>query len=202
MLNLLIKDLIVQKRNLVLALIFNLVFLALTQLGYTLSMTAIAYMLIAGSIGIDYKNNTHVLINSLPVRRTDVLRARFLGLIVYTVFSGLLVFITSLAVQLIDASFPDFRWTDAAWAFASVIAIGSITYLLSLFLDRVLLQYVGFAIIMLYTMTFSIFQYTIGKMSASIGMAWLVAAGVGIGMLIFVLAYCISVPIYERKDLA
>ncbi|WP_274365565.1 ABC-2 transporter permease [Paenibacillus thermotolerans] len=202
MLKLLTKDLIVQKRNLWLALIFNLVFLVLTQLGYTLAMTAIAYMLIAGSIGIDDKNNTHVLINSLPVRRTDVIRARFLGLIAYTVFSGLLVFISSLVVQLIDANLPDFQWTDAAWAFASIIAIGSITYLLSLFLDRVLLQYVGFAIIMLYATTFSIFQYAIGKMSATIGMAWLTAAGVGVGLLIFVLAYLISVPVYERKDLA
>lgn len=199
---LLFKDLYVQKRNLALALLFNFVFLALSNLGYTLSMTAIAYMLISGSAGIDDKNNTHVLINSLPVRRSDVIRAKFLGIIVYTVFSGLLVFVSSLVVQAFDGNFPGFQWTDAAWALVSIILIGSITLVLSLFLDRVLLQYISFAIIMLYAMTLSIFQHFAARLFSSYGELWPTVTGVGVSLLVLGAAYLISLPIYRRKDLA
>lgn len=104
MLNLIIKDILVQKKTLLFALgyCFSLVFAFQTMEGVTpvVATTAVVYLLIQYSFAYEDKNKSDIMLNSLPVSRKEIVLAKYLSIFVYL---GLAVLAYMVATLLVSA---------------------------------------------------------------------------------------------------
>jgi hypothetical protein len=98
MFNLLIKDLLIQKKSLwyllFYILILLLVFTSTSMDGdiavvlYATCTCFIGYLLIAGACSYDEQNRSEVFLNSLPITRKDIVLSKYLSIFVYAVIGG------------------------------------------------------------------------------------------------------------------
>ena len=104
MLNLIIKDILVQKKTLLFSLgyCFFLVFAFQTMEGVTpvAATTAVVYLLIQYSFAYEDKNKSDIMLNSLPVSRKEIVLAKYLSIFVYL---GLAVLAYMVATLLVSA---------------------------------------------------------------------------------------------------
>jgi len=89
MLNLIIKDFLIQKKAVVLAIFYILFFIIVFQsIGETMfapAIIAFTYILVMGAFAYDDKNKADLMINSLPIRRVKVVMAKYVSIFVYLV---------------------------------------------------------------------------------------------------------------------
>ncbi|MDR3585119.1 MAG: ABC-2 transporter permease [Desulfosporosinus sp.] len=87
MVNLVRKDLLILKRYLWLAPLYGLfaLYAFRTMLGGALSVgtVVVTYMLMLQAITQDDKNNSEIMLNSLPLRRKDIVLAKYLSVFLY-----------------------------------------------------------------------------------------------------------------------
>lgn len=87
MFNLVIKDILVQKKSILFALgyCFFLVFAfqSLEQAGPIAANIAVVYILLINSFGYEDKNKSDIMLNSLPISRRDIVLAKYLSIFVY-----------------------------------------------------------------------------------------------------------------------
>jgi hypothetical protein len=90
-LNLLFKDLLIQKKNFLFAL-FYLIFLIfvfqeppMSDAVYATNTVVIVYLFTTCASSYDDKNRSEVLLNSLPVRRREIVLAKYLSTFLYAV---------------------------------------------------------------------------------------------------------------------
>lgn len=87
MLNLVIKDILIQKRSLIVAIFyiffFVFVFQSIGPLMYTSAIIAFTYILVMGAFACDDKNKTDIMLNSLPVKRINVVAAKYTSIFMY-----------------------------------------------------------------------------------------------------------------------
>lgn len=105
MLNLVFKDILIQRKSIgpviLMAIIMLISFQASGGNGaYVASSIASVFILIAGAFGYDEKNKGDVLINSLPVRRRDIVLSRYLSLLVFSLISLSLAALTGAAMKI------------------------------------------------------------------------------------------------------
>lgn len=97
MFNLVLKDFLIQKKSVLFSIvycIFVLVFFtraeAFTQSVYIMAASAVSYLLLQGAGNADGKNNSDIILNSLPVNRQDIVLGKYLSLAAYLAM-GLIV---------------------------------------------------------------------------------------------------------------
>jgi len=87
MYHLILKDLLVQKKTIAIGLVYIIFFIiALQQVVPIIYVTAImgfSYMLVMTACAYDDKSKGDILMNSLPIRRTQVVLAKYLSVYVY-----------------------------------------------------------------------------------------------------------------------
>lgn len=90
MLNLIMKDIFIQKKTLIYALAFTVLastsFFNMSPNGfnlYVLSPIAISYMCIFFALSYDDKNKSEIVLNSLPLKRTDIVISKYISIIVF-----------------------------------------------------------------------------------------------------------------------
>ncbi|MCS5501341.1 ABC-2 transporter permease [Lysinibacillus sp. A4] len=115
MLNLIKRDVILQKRQLLLFIPFILVFILLGAPPVLIFLVASIFIPF-NTYAYDEKVETNILLNSLPYTRTEIIASRYLGAIVYMILS---ICVTSLALLAFNKHFT-----------ISDIAIGSGLFLL------------------------------------------------------------------------
>lgn len=115
MLNLIRRDVILQKRQLIIFIPFILFFIIM-QLPAALTFLVASIFIPFNAFGYDEKAETNILLNSLPYTRKEIIASRYLGAIVYMILS---IGLTSLALFAFNKSFA-----------ISDIAIGSGLFLL------------------------------------------------------------------------
>ncbi len=89
MYNLILKDILIQKKIILLSFAY-IVFFVIAMQGagfvmYPTALTAITYMLVVTSCAYDDKNKADVMLNSLPIKRSSIVLAKYLSVIVYVV---------------------------------------------------------------------------------------------------------------------
>lgn len=102
MLNLIIKDILVQKKTILFALgyCFFLVF-SLQSLGGSAPIaatTAIVYVLIITAFAYEDKNKSETMLNSLPISRKKIVLAKYLSIFVYISLAMIAYIIASLVI--------------------------------------------------------------------------------------------------------
>lgn len=87
MFNLVIKDILVQKKSILFALgyCFFLVFAfqSLEQAGPIAANIAVVYILLINSFAYEDKNKSEIMLNSLPISRRDIVLAKYLSIFIY-----------------------------------------------------------------------------------------------------------------------
>lgn len=87
MLSLIVKDLLVQRKQIALSFFYILLIILTFQNGevgtFTAAISAFTYMLVTYSCASEEKNRTDVMINSLPVRRVHIVAMKYLSVIIF-----------------------------------------------------------------------------------------------------------------------
>ncbi|MFY9176183.1 MAG: ABC-2 transporter permease [Caldicoprobacterales bacterium] len=106
MLNLILKDLLVQKKSLLFALgyCFFLVFAFQSMEGTApvAATIAVVYLLIQYSFAYDDKNKSEIMLNSLPISRKDIVLAKYLSVLLYIGLATVAYMFATLVIKMIN----------------------------------------------------------------------------------------------------
>jgi len=118
MLNLIIKDILIQKKTIIYALLYTIFmevsFSSILPSGfglYVMSPMVITYLFISLAVQYDDKNKSEIILNSLPVKKSDIVIAKYVSTFVFGIVgiissiivgfigntTGLLIFIGSIS---------------------------------------------------------------------------------------------------------
>ncbi len=91
--NLILKDLYIQKKSLLIALLYIVLFMVvyrnLESMMFTGASVAFSYILITGAFAIDDKNKADIMLNCLPVKRSQIVMAKYITLFVFMIMGAL-----------------------------------------------------------------------------------------------------------------
>ena len=133
MLNLLKKDYLLLKRNLWIMILYSFMMFFIfsrtdmnAQMIYVMGITMISYLLVMYSTAYDNMNKSDTLLNSLPLKRRDIVAERYMSLFVFIAMSSILMALSGLAMRL-TGFFPDIRpislfdFVIATWSICLVV---------------------------------------------------------------------------------
>ncbi|PKM78185.1 MAG: hypothetical protein CVU90_03960 [Firmicutes bacterium HGW-Firmicutes-15] len=180
--------------------------------GYAMGAFAFAWVSsIAPSM--EAKNHTEIIINSLPVLRSEIILAKYLSPFLYAAFGLLLVALAGILVNISPLSFhlPYFKCQNVVITLISVSALVSIYYpLLYRFHNNVVI-FVNVALSQLFLfMPSSIDNYINGHTNVSwvqqmlqynLYTPWALSLlGITIALMLLIISYLLTVKIYTAKD--
>lgn len=127
------KDILIQKKQIVFSLLLMLFFtLTLSNLGptgITIGILAITYQLGLGASAIEEKNNSDMILISLPIKKKTIVLSKYVSIFVYLVYAVLGFMCIFLAVKLFNVPFEvPITKTVVVSAFASGVIYFSISY--------------------------------------------------------------------------
>lgn len=134
MYKLILKDLLVQKKMLAFSIIYTVIFMfAFQHTGSAVlpvSVIALTYVLVTGACSNDDKNKTDMILNSLPIRRVDIVASKYLSIIVFGIIG-----VAAYAVMFFLVTFTGFPFKvygitaeGLAGAFLSISLMNSIYF--------------------------------------------------------------------------
>lgn len=109
MINLIWKDITVQKKRsflfiIVYILLFSITFSDMGEVMFTASITATAYLFLTTACYYDDKNKSEILLNCLPIKRTNIVLAKYLTIFVYIAINSIVY--TLIRSLMLILSFP------------------------------------------------------------------------------------------------
>ncbi|MEA4963723.1 ABC-2 transporter permease [Lutispora sp.] len=108
MYNLIVKDMLIQKKQMIFSLAYMaFVLVAFQGMGssmFSAGLMAFTYMLAMTSCAYEDKNKSDVMLNSLPVKRSRIVAAKYLSVIVYLAM-GTIIYMVSTSI-IIMAQIP------------------------------------------------------------------------------------------------
>ncbi|HAF16758.1 MAG: ABC-2 transporter permease [Thermacetogeniaceae bacterium] len=225
MFNLLMKDLLIQKKTLGYLLfyipILLLVFTSTSMEGdiavvlYATSTCFIVYLLIAGACSYDEQNRSEVFLNSLPIRRKDIVFSKYLSILVYAVFgltAGILIALIYNVLGLGEpVRYPAVK--DLFGALCGAIIIGAAYYPLYFKFGSIKTRLLHVIVIMAIFLIPAGLVWLVEKYSQGTAVNlltqvlnspdWLWAVGCGVVIVtILLVSLAGSLRIYENKDIS
>ena len=221
MFNLLIKDIAIQKKTLLYALIYAMIapiaFFSMAPSGfglYVLPPMATTYIFISFAVNYDEKNKSEIVLNSLPIKREDIVISKYISVFAFAIlgitysiiigfigkFTGLQVFdrsISLLNIVLVLTSvcifssifFPVyFKFGYIKMNFFNVILV-----MLILFLPSVSIAYATENPNNIFVQKFNYFMSSTSSFTQN-------SLALFIGLVIFLLSLMISLRIYKNKE--
>lgn len=109
MLKLILKDILIQKKNFFFVVILYplfaiLVFQSIPESIYSVAMLSAAYILIAGSFSYDERMKADLFLNSLPVRKNELVAAKYVSMILFAALGGAVTVIYSTIIKALSLS--------------------------------------------------------------------------------------------------
>ncbi|HOQ37850.1 MAG TPA: ABC-2 transporter permease [Acetivibrio sp.] len=106
MLNLLIKDILVQKKTFIGALFylvfFVVAFQSLEMNMFTAAIVAFVYLLVIGGFAYDDKSKSDIMLNSLPIKRENIVMSKYISLFVYIAIGTIAYIAVSFVISLLN----------------------------------------------------------------------------------------------------
>ncbi|SKA78156.1 ABC-2 family transporter protein [Caloramator quimbayensis] len=98
MLSLILKDLLIQKKNLIFAFLYIIFIMLSIQskiMGATLSICicAISYITLSSASAYDDRSNGNIFLNTLPISREKIVLSKYISLFIYAAFTTAIYFI-------------------------------------------------------------------------------------------------------------
>jgi ABC-2 type transport system permease protein len=219
--NLVLKDILIQKKSLLYALLYT-VFLSITFSSlkpsgvglYVLAPIITAYMFINFAASFDEKNKSEIILNSLPLKRDDIVIAKYISIfifaiicIIYSILIGFIGKTTGLPMYTRSISF-----LDIVLIFSSVCIVSSIFfpmyfkfgYTKSLIFNTMLFMVIFFLPILAIQYAGSnpnnIFVQKINSFIISTSSFTQNSLALIIGLILFLISLMISIHIYNNKE--
>jgi ABC-type transport system involved in multi-copper enzyme maturation permease subunit len=219
MFNLLRKDILVQKHTLWFALGYSIfVFFAFSNktfspFVYVMGAVAVSYVLILSAVQSEYKNNSDLVLLSLPVKRQEVVASKYLAFLVFILLSLVTMGITGLIFMLSPLPFPTrlINWQDAAITLVSVTLLVSIYLPVYYKMGGKWLQVINIVLFMLVFFAPSTLASYMHSHRQDQWVQWLVQMvghnphitsllGIAFVAVLMLISYLISVHIYANQD--
>ena len=225
MLNLLIKDLVLQKKTLWFLLFYIPIFLLMLHsttmdadiatVLYATCTCLIGYLLVAGACSYDEQNRSEVLLNSLPIRRKDIVLSKYLSIFVYALIgfaAGIVVALLNNFLGLGDmVRYPAGK--DLIGALCGIVLIGASYYPLYFKFGSIKTRLLHVIVILATFLIPAGLVWLVDKYSQGTAYNllthflsipdWLQVVVVGmVFLLIFVVSLMGSLRIYENKDIS
>jgi len=106
MLNLVIKDILVQKKIFIASILYIIFFvIAFQSLGmgmYTAAIVAIVYLMVSGGFAYDDKSKSDIMLNSLPIKRENIVMSKYISLFVYIAIGTIAYIAVSFVISLLN----------------------------------------------------------------------------------------------------
>lgn len=132
MLNLVFKDILIQKRSFYTTVLFYPLFVILAFQGmpegmFIMGSFFVAYILVFGAFAYDEKARSDVFMLSLPVKKGDIVKARYLSFIVFTILGTLImcIYINIAKMLSIDINLGEISMTKVILNMLTIIIIYS-----------------------------------------------------------------------------
>ncbi|WP_026678621.1 ABC-2 transporter permease [Fictibacillus gelatini] len=131
------KDFLIQKRNLklsiLLLLFFSVSFSSIGTTGLIYSICAVSYFLALGASALEEKNNSDMMLVSLPINKQKIVLSKYISVYVFTAYSILVIYGIVLMERLLKLPFNVLPFTIEA----IVLAIAGVTFLCSIALPLI-----------------------------------------------------------------
>lgn len=102
MINLILKDFLVQKKMFLIILLYIVFFmLIMGSGGFVAAGTAAAYILLLNALAYDDKNKSDIVLNSIPLARNNIVKARYLSVFIFAGFGIIAYWVISLLIKLL-----------------------------------------------------------------------------------------------------
>lgn len=102
MLSLVLKDILIQKKNVLISILYIVVFIFAFQGAgngsISAGIVAVTYMLISTASAYDDKNKCDVVLNSLPIARWEIVVSKYLSIFVYAAIGIIAYIITAFII--------------------------------------------------------------------------------------------------------
>lgn len=214
MLNLIKKDILIQKRTLPLLCIFMIIFTLNSQNnpdGYIyIAGVTIGYILTVGALAYDETYNGNILINSLPLTRKDIVLSRYISVFFFTILS--LIFLTFISLIFNSTGISDLKIkyisiTDIKTITSTILLLSSIMIPVFLKFGTKLGKLFNFIVFFIFFSISSFIMQNKDEMLIRNILGFIVNNGVKltiIGSLILAFIYILSMyfsfKIYDNKD--
>lgn len=199
MVNLVRRDLILQKSQLLIFIPFILLFV-LTNLPPILTILVASIFIPFNALGYDEKVESHILLNSLPYTRKEIIASRYIGAVIYMVLS---IGIVSFLLFIFNKPFSFTHIVVGSGLFLTFVAItfplyhifkpGNIT--IFILIGFLLFTWLAGPIVGFISRTFPAFVQFVTNLSVST----LYIVSTVIVLFLFVTSWFITMSIYERK---
>ncbi|MGE7602566.1 ABC-2 transporter permease [Peribacillus sp. NPDC097675] len=202
MFNLIKKDALVQKSLIPLYLAIALVYLFLgTPLSFLIFLLSITLMM--NAFYYEEKGNSHVLFNSLPYTRKEIVSSKYVGTLFYTAVIIGVVYISNLIVNGKDVPFS---WKDMLFTFGMTMTLTALIFPFFYKFKQQFLLIASFFLIGLFMFTYKIILYVFRDAFANL-VQWiaeltdlqLYGSATIIILLLYSGSWLLSIRIYNRK---
>lgn len=202
MLNLIKKDALVQKSIISLYLAIALVYLFLgTPLSFLMILLSMSVMM--NAFYYEEKGNSHVLFNSLPYTRKEIVSSKYIGTLFYTAVIIGVIYVGNLIVNGKDVSFS---WKDMLFTFGMTMTLIAVIFPFFYKFKQQFLLIAFFFLIGLFMFTYKIILYVFRDAFTEV-VQWIAALPdlqlYGSATIIILLLYSgswlLSIRIYNRK---
>lgn len=223
MFSLILKDIILQKKVILFNLIYGVILFFAFQSPtfaptlYVMGSTLIAYTLIMGACAYDGKSNIDILFNSLPMKRSNIVAARYISTLVFVLIGLIIMGGEGFIMKFLGFSAPP-RLINVEDVVGVMISLG---ILVSLYFpvffkfgyikSKVFNLVIFFIFFALPPLAINLYKGTISSVSRETIEAififiekqpsWLLLlVTASIFLLVIFISYCISCRVYKRKE--
>jgi ABC-type transport system involved in multi-copper enzyme maturation permease subunit len=218
MLNLILKDILVQKKTLAFLGLYIIVFIfAFQSIGagaFSAIVIAVTYQMVSSVSNYEEKANSDIIMNSLPLSRKGIVFSKYLSIIVYALLAILGYMAFSLIITLIHipVNIPPITLESLAAALAGIMLMNGIYYPVYFKMGYAKAKIVSFILFFLFffgTMSLveeatsempnKLLQSIVGRFSEGLDLqAFLILVG---GALVLLLAsYALSLRFYNNRE--
>ena len=104
--NLILKDILIQKRTFLLGIVYILIMiLSFQQSGspmFSASVIAFSYIMVQSACAYDDKNKSDILLNSLPLNRSTIVTAKYISIFIFTAITIVYYILLTAIVKILE----------------------------------------------------------------------------------------------------
>lgn len=202
MLNLILKDILIQKSTLIIYIATILLYL-LVNVSPVFIVFVYSVVFILNAFSSDEKDNANILLNSLPYTRKEIVSSKYIGALIFT---GLFICYTYLANYLLNGTMVLILWKEILLNMGLVMIAISFILPISYKFKTKYLTIICIALVGIYMVVINYFVpnfndrlRTLVQNFMTVQELQLYLIATIITVLLFISSWLLSIRIYERK---
>lgn len=218
MLNLILKDILVQKKTLAFLLLYIIFFMfAFQNIGtgaFSAIVIAVTYLMVSTVSSLEDKANSDIVMNSLPLTRKTIVLSKYLSILIYALLAilGYMAFSLILTFARLPISAPPITLESLGAALTGVMIMNGIYYPVYFKMGYTKAKIVSFLLFFLFffgTMTLvkeitrgmpsEQLQSIIGHLSQGLDLQSFLIL-VGVSFIFLILSFALSVKLYYSRE--